>query len=68
MAVAPGLFSKDRALRALEQVEKYLLVNKGLGVRTLDPDDLNYNGKYDNSNDSTIYNLAHGFNYHNVRF
>jgi glycogen debranching enzyme len=66
MAIAPELFSKENALKALEQVEKYLLVKNGLGIRTLDPKDLNYNGNYINNNDSNVYGIAHGFNYHNV--
>jgi glycogen debranching enzyme len=66
MAVAPQLFSKERALQALEIAEKYLIVENGIGVRTLDPNDKNYNGNYINSDDSANYNTAHGYNYHNV--
>jgi glycogen debranching enzyme len=67
MAIAPELFTQENALKALEQVETYLLVKNGLGIRTLDPEDLNYNGNYINSNDSNTYGIAHGFNYHNVK-
>jgi glycogen debranching enzyme len=66
MAVAPELFVSDHAIKALKSVEKYLIVNDGLGVRTLSPNDRFYNGDYINNNDSFDYNLAHGFNYHNV--
>ncbi len=63
MTVAPHLFSPDKAMNALEKTRSILLSE--LGMRTLDPSDWNYNGNYDNSNDSTDRNLAHGFNYHN---
>ena len=66
MAVAPELFNPNNALLCLEQAEKYLLVKGGMGVRTLDAIDSNYRGDYENSNDSNDYNIAHGFNYHNV--
>jgi glycogen debranching enzyme len=66
MSVAPELFSMDKAYKALERVEKYLLVKNGLGMQTLDSNDLNYNGNYNNADDSCNYNTAHGFNYHNV--
>jgi len=67
MAVAPELFSKEKALKALEMAEKYLLVENAMGVRTLDLEDKYYNGNYDNANDGNDYNIAHGFNYHNVK-
>lgn len=66
MALAAELFSTNHALKALANVEKFLLVKNGLGVRTLSPNDPFYNGDYVNNNDSFDYNLAHGFNYHNV--
>lgn len=66
MAVAPELFTKEKALKALDMAEKYLLVNNAMGVRTLDNEDKFYKGSYDNSNDSNDYSIAHGFNYHNV--
>lgn len=66
MAVAPELFPKEKALAALGLVEKYLLVENAMGVRTLDYQDPFYKGNYDNANDSNDYFLAHGFNYHNV--
>jgi len=66
MAIAPQLFIKDHATRSLELVEKYLLVKNGMGVRTLDLEDRNYNGNYINTEDSTNFYTAHGYNYHNV--
>lgn len=66
MAVAPELFSKEKALKALEMAEKYLLVENAMGVRTLDYEDKFYRGSYDNGNDGNDYFISHGFNYHNV--
>jgi len=63
MTVAPELFNVKNAQIALERCQSILLSE--LGIRTLDPSDWNYNGNYDNSNDSSDRKLAHGFNYHN---
>lgn len=63
MAVAPHIFTPSNAHKALLSARKFLLSN--LGIRTLDQSDWNYNGDYDNSNDSADRKVAHGFNYHN---
>ncbi|CAO1618688.1 unnamed protein product [Sympodiomycopsis kandeliae] len=63
MCVAPELFDTKHAQIALQAAHNVL---KGpLGMRTLDPSDMNYRGDYDNGNDSTNFHLAQGWNYHN---
>lgn len=63
MCVAPELFDPEHARISLQAAHNVL---KGpLGMRTLDPSDMNYRGDYDNANDSTDFHLAQGWNYHN---
>uniref|UniRef100_A0A8C4WV81 Glycogen debranching enzyme n=1 Tax=Eptatretus burgeri TaxID=7764 RepID=A0A8C4WV81_EPTBU len=62
MVVAPEMFSPDKAYKALQIAEEKLL--GPLGMKTLDPDDMVYNGEYNNADDSSNYNIAKGFNYH----
>ncbi|CAF1175151.1 unnamed protein product, partial [Adineta ricciae] len=61
--VAPQMFEKTHIWLALQQVEQILLGK--YGIKTLDPNDYNYIGDYDNDDDSNDYKRAHGFNYHN---
>ena len=68
MALSPQLFTREKAMKALELAEKYLLVENAMGMKTLDYEDKFYRADYDNSNDSDDYFTAHGFNYHNVNF
>ncbi|KII87207.1 glycoside hydrolase family 13 protein [Plicaturopsis crispa FD-325 SS-3] len=62
MTVAPELFDEQHALGALLLADKVL--RSPLGMRTLDPIDLQYRPYYDNSNDTTDAATAKGLNYH----
>lgn len=64
MAVAPELFDGNHALGALQLADKVL--RSPLGMKTLDPSDMQYRPYYDNANDSTDPAIAKGLNYHNV--
>ena len=64
MVVAPEIFDKQHAFGALQLAEKVL--RSPLGMKTLDPQDLQYRPYYDNSNDSDDATIAKGFNYHNA--
>lgn len=64
MTVAPELFDEHHALGALQLADKVL--RGPLGMKTLDPKDMQYRPNYDNSNDSTDAAIAKGLNYHNV--
>lgn len=62
MTVAPELFDPKHALHALKLADKVL--RAPLGMRTLDPIDMQYRPNYDNSNDGTDGAIAKGLNYH----
>ncbi|CAD5115909.1 DgyrCDS4843 [Dimorphilus gyrociliatus] len=57
MVLAPEMFTPENAWKALVQVESVLM--GPLGIKTLDPQDWNYNGDYVNSDETR------GYNYHN---
>jgi glycogen debranching enzyme len=62
MTVAPELFTPERALGALQLADEVL--RAPLGMRTLDPRDMQYRPNYDNANDSDDAAVAKGRNYH----
>jgi glycogen debranching enzyme len=66
MAVAPELFDNRHALGALKLADQVL--RGPLGMKTLDPLDLQYRPVYDNANDTSDPAVAKGLNYHNVGF
>lgn len=61
MAVAPELFNPKHAENCLQKVETILV--GPLGMKTLDPADLNYSPNYNNG-DNSSRKTARGFNYH----
>ena len=58
MSYAPELFNRANAQVCLGNVANILMEKGCMGIKTLDPRDRQYNGDYDNSDDT------HGFNYH----
>lgn len=62
MTVAPEMFNAEHALGALRLADEVL--RGPLGMKTLDPIDLQYRPYYDNSNDGDDASIAKGLNYH----
>lgn len=62
MAVAPGLFTPQKALTALSIADAAVV--GPIGMATLDPSDLNYRPYYNNSEDSDDFHTSKGRNYH----
>ena len=58
MAVAPSLFDKKHAKICLDNVSKILMTPGCMGIKTLDPSDMQFNGNYHGSDPTN------GFNYH----
>ena len=65
MSVAPELFNQKNALICLDLIEQSLIEEHSIGMKTLDTVHSNYTSFYDNSDDSMIHKIAHGFSYHN---
>ena len=64
MVVAPELFDEKHALEALKLAD--VVLRGPLGMKTLDPDDMQYRPYYDNANDGDDPAIAKGRNYHQV--
>lgn len=62
MTVAPELFDPKKAIGALRLADD--VIRGPLGMRTLDPSDLNYRPYYINSEDSEDFATSKGRNYH----
>ncbi|KAH3666669.1 hypothetical protein WICMUC_005486 [Wickerhamomyces mucosus] len=62
MVVAPELFTHEKALKAIQIADG--IIRGPLGIRTLDPSDLNYRPYYFNSDDSEDFATSKGRNYH----
>jgi glycogen debranching enzyme len=62
MVVAPELFDENHALEALKLAD--VVLRGPIGMKTLDPSDMQYRPYYDNANDGTDAAIAKGLNYH----
>ncbi|KAM9969320.1 hypothetical protein ACTFIR_001149 [Dictyostelium discoideum] len=63
MSFAPKLFNDQHANKCIDIIRNSLV--GPIGMKTLDPNDPNYHGNYDNSSDSGYKPTSRGFNYHN---
>ena len=64
LSISPELFKKSHAMKFMKLAEEFLVVKNCMGIRTLDKNDNDYNGNYE-QNDNENFNLANGYNYHN---
>ncbi|KAI6226176.1 Glycogen debrancher [Aphelenchoides fujianensis] len=62
LKMVPDILPLEKAWRALDIAGRVL--DAPLGICTLDPEDYNYNGDYDNDNDGYEQKIAKGWNYH----
>ncbi|KAI6179311.1 Glycogen debrancher [Aphelenchoides besseyi] len=62
LKLVPDILPLEKAWRALDIASRVL--KAPLGICTLDPEDYNYNGDYDNDNDGYDQKIAKGWNYH----
>ncbi|ODV91009.1 glycoside hydrolase family 13 protein [Tortispora caseinolytica NRRL Y-17796] len=62
MAVAPELFDPSKAIKCISIADKH--IRGPLGMRTLDPSDLNYRPDYINGIDNDDFAVSKGRNYH----
>ena len=60
MAVAPELFDQEQARQCLAIVERVLMTEGAMGIKTLDPSDPNYKGDYDNDDETRGHNYHQG--------
>lgn len=67
IAVAPELFTRKNAFLYLSWVEEMLIEENSIGLKTLDKIAAEYSPFYNNSDDTEVTRLAHGFSYHNVK-
>lgn len=64
MAIAPDLFNKHNAIKAIDNIEKYLMIPGSLGICSLDFEDKDYCGDID-FGETWKYATSQGFNLHN---
>ncbi|CDK26290.1 unnamed protein product [Kuraishia capsulata CBS 1993] len=62
MVVAPELFDPEKAFKSIQKADT--IMRGPIGLKTLDPSDLNYRPFYNNSEDSEDFATSKGRNYH----